>query len=146
MLSHVTNDSVRPLMYPLVQLMLGALHLQPSARYYPLRLHVVRSLLELSAATHTFVPVAPYLLEVGCMTAALSVINFQFCFITQIFESHGVGGAGHVTSGKPPNMSILLHASKQQLLSNAFRVCSNVVSCAVRSPFNVVKNVCRIHC
>lgn len=146
MLSHVTNDSVRPLVYPLVQLMLGALHLQPSARYYPLRLHVVRSLLELSAATHTFIPVAPYLLEVGCMTAALSVINFQFCFNTQIFESHGVGGAGHVTGGKPPNMSILLHASKQQLLSNAFRVCSNVVSCAVRSPFNVVKNVCRIHC
>lgn len=40
----------------------------------------------------------------------------------QIFESHGVGVAGHVTTGKPPNMAILLHATKQQLQSSAFQV------------------------
>ena len=64
MLGHVTHESLRPLIYPLVQVMVGAIHLQPSARHYPLRLHIVRTLLELSASTQTFVPVAPYLLEV----------------------------------------------------------------------------------
>ena len=31
--------------------------------------------------------------------------------------------ASHVTTGKPPNLSILLHATKQQLQSSAFQVC-----------------------
>jgi nucleolar complex protein 2 len=65
MLGHVIHDSLRPLVYPLVQVMVGAVHLQPSARHYPLRLHIVRTLLDLSQATATFVPVAPYLLEVS---------------------------------------------------------------------------------
>ena len=65
MLGHVTHESLRPLVYPLVQVMVGAIHLQSSARHYPLRLHIVRTLIELSQATATFVPVAPYLLEVS---------------------------------------------------------------------------------
>lgn len=64
MLGHVTHDSLHPLIYPLVQVMVGAIHLQPSARHYPLRLHIVRALLDLSESTATFIPVAPYLLEV----------------------------------------------------------------------------------
>lgn len=65
MLGHVTHESLRPLVYPLVQVMVGAIQLQPSARHYPLRLHIVRTLIEISQATATFVPVAPYLLEVS---------------------------------------------------------------------------------
>ena len=65
MLGHVTHESLRPLIYPLVQVMVGAIQLQPSARHYPLRLHIVRTLIELSQATATFVPVTPYLLEVS---------------------------------------------------------------------------------
>ena len=65
MLGHVTHDSLHPLVYPLVQVMLGVVHLQPSARHYPLRLHIARSLLNLSEATSTFIPIAPYLLEVS---------------------------------------------------------------------------------
>ena len=71
MLGHVTHESLRPLVYPLVQVMVGAIHLQPSARHYPLRLHIVRTLLELSEATMTFIPVAPYLLEVRKGTSSL---------------------------------------------------------------------------
>lgn len=70
MLGHVTHESLRPLVYPLVQVMLGVVHLQPSARHYPLRLHIVRTLLELSEATRTFIPVAPYLLEVSSSSVA----------------------------------------------------------------------------
>ncbi len=73
MLGHVTHESLRPLVYPLVQVMVGAIHLQPSSRHYPLRLHIVRTLLDLSQATATFVPVAPYLLEVS------KASPFTFC-------------------------------------------------------------------
>lgn len=120
MLGHVTHESLRPLVYPLVQVMVGAIHLQPSARHYPLRLHVVRTLIELTQATVTFVPVAPYLLEVSQINPFTG--NNAKMFDLQIFESHGVGVAGHVSTGKPPNMAVLLHATKQQLQSSAFQV------------------------
>ncbi|KAK5134695.1 hypothetical protein LTR08_006210 [Meristemomyces frigidus] len=55
---------LRPLIYPLVQVTLGALRLIPTATYFPLRFHLLRSLLRLSAATKTFIPLAPALYEV----------------------------------------------------------------------------------
>ena len=123
MLGHVTHESLRPLVYPLVQVMIGAIHLQPSSRHYPLRIHIIGTLLDLSEATATFVPVAPYLLEVSNHSFPARIVgNCQWCFGLQILESHGVGVAGHVTTGKPPNMAILLHATKQQLQSSAFQV------------------------
>ena len=82
MLGHVTHDSLRPLIYPLVQVMLGVVHLQLSARHYPLRLHIVRSLLDLSEATSTFIPVAPYLLEVRVLVNGLRIflkVHSIFC-------------------------------------------------------------------
>ena len=39
--------------------------LVPAARYYPLKFHCIRSLNMLAEATDTFVPVAPFLLEVS---------------------------------------------------------------------------------
>ena len=39
-----------------------------------------------------------------------------------------MGVAGHVTTGKPPNMGILLHATKQQLQSNAFQVHTVIIN------------------
>lgn len=63
-LGHMTDAKLRPLVYPLVQVMLGTVMLQPSPRYYPLRLHLTHTLLTLSTATDTFIPTAPLLLEV----------------------------------------------------------------------------------
>ena len=45
--------------------MLGTVNLITTSRHYPLRLHVVRALTQLSAATNTFIPVLPLLLQVG---------------------------------------------------------------------------------
>ncbi|KAG9205564.1 Nucleolar Complex 2 protein [Epicoccum nigrum] len=55
---------LRPLIYPVVQLTLGALRLIPTAQYFPLRFQLVRSLLRISSATSTYIPLAPALMEV----------------------------------------------------------------------------------
>lgn len=58
------TSNMHPLIYPLVQTTLGALRLIPTATYFPLRFHLVRSLLRLSRATNTFIPLAAPIYEV----------------------------------------------------------------------------------
>lgn len=58
------DSPLRPLIYPLVQVTLGALRLIPTATYFPLRFHLVRSLLRISLTTSTYIPLAAPLLEV----------------------------------------------------------------------------------
>ncbi|KAF1926211.1 Noc2-domain-containing protein [Didymella exigua CBS 183.55] len=55
---------LRPLIYPVVQLTLGAMRLIPTAQYFPLRFQLIRSLLRISSATSTYIPLAPALVEV----------------------------------------------------------------------------------
>lgn len=55
---------LHPLIYPLVQITLGALRLIPTPTYFPLRFHLTRSLLRISRTTNTYIPLAPALLEV----------------------------------------------------------------------------------
>ncbi|KAL8824950.1 MAG: hypothetical protein Q9191_004707 [Dirinaria sp. TL-2023a] len=55
---------LHPLIYPLVQITLGALRLIPTPVYFPLRFHLTRALLRISHATTTFIPLAASLLEV----------------------------------------------------------------------------------
>ncbi|CED85350.1 Predicted protein involved in nuclear export of pre-ribosomes [Phaffia rhodozyma] len=57
------ESELQPLIYPLVQITLGVIRLIPTSRYFPLRFHVVRSLLRLSAHTNTYIPLTPSLLE-----------------------------------------------------------------------------------
>ncbi|KAL5614944.1 hypothetical protein BROUX41_005012 [Berkeleyomyces rouxiae] len=58
------DNQLKLLVYPLVQVTLGALRLIPTATYFPLRFHLTRSLLRISRATGSYIPVAPALLEV----------------------------------------------------------------------------------
>ncbi|KAF2128187.1 Noc2-domain-containing protein [Dothidotthia symphoricarpi CBS 119687] len=55
---------LRPLIYPVVQLTLGAMRLIPTAQYFPLRFQLVRALIRVSSATSTYIPLAPALIEV----------------------------------------------------------------------------------
>jgi nucleolar complex protein 2 len=55
---------LRPLIYPVVQITLGAMRLIPTAQYFPLRFQLIRSLLRISSATSTYIPLAPALIEV----------------------------------------------------------------------------------
>ncbi|EEH38819.1 nucleolar complex protein [Paracoccidioides lutzii Pb01] len=55
---------LRPLIYPVVQITLGAMRLMPTAQYFPLRFQLTRLLLRISLATGTYIPLAAALLEV----------------------------------------------------------------------------------
>jgi nucleolar complex protein 2 len=61
-----TNKSapLYPLVYPVIQVTLGAIKLNPSSQYFPLRFHLVESLLRLSRKTGVYIPLAPILLEI----------------------------------------------------------------------------------
>ena len=63
-LKRSSDSPLHPLIYPLVQITLGALRLIPTPTYFPLRFHLIRSLLRLSRTTNTYIPLAPPLLEV----------------------------------------------------------------------------------
>ncbi|KAJ5725115.1 uncharacterized protein N7483_006472 [Penicillium malachiteum] len=58
------QSALRPLIYPVVQITLGAMRLIPTAQYFPLRFQLTRALLRLSRATGTYIPLASSLLEV----------------------------------------------------------------------------------
>ncbi|KAF5861973.1 Nucleolar Complex 2 protein [Aspergillus alliaceus] len=58
------QSAMRPLIYPVVQITIGAMRLIPTATYFPLRFQLTRALLRLSRSTGTYIPLAPALLEV----------------------------------------------------------------------------------
>ncbi|CAO3574075.1 unnamed protein product [Mortierella alpina] len=67
--THALNTAGQPtalhtLIYPLVQVSLGALRLIPTSTYYPLRFQIIRNLIQLVENTGTFIPLAPFLFEV----------------------------------------------------------------------------------
>ncbi|KAI1405471.1 Noc2-domain-containing protein [Hypoxylon fuscum] len=58
------ESQLKLLIYPLVQVTLGAMRLIPTATYFPVRFHMIRSLLRISRSTGTYIPLASALLEV----------------------------------------------------------------------------------
>ncbi|KAJ7058144.1 Noc2-domain-containing protein [Mycena amicta] len=66
------ESELKPLIYPLVQVSLGAIKLIPNSRSYPFHLHVVRSLLHLTRHTHTYVPLSAHLLPILISTLSTS--------------------------------------------------------------------------
>lgn len=57
-------SQLRPLIYPVVQITLGVMRLIPTPTYFPLRFHLIRSLLRISQSTGTYIPLGAALLEV----------------------------------------------------------------------------------
>ncbi|CAN8101092.1 unnamed protein product [Discula destructiva] len=79
------ESQLRLLIYPLVQVTMGAMRLIPTSTYFPLRFQLIRSLLRLSRATGTYIPLASALLEVlnsaemkkGPSAATLKALDFS---------------------------------------------------------------------
>lgn len=66
------ESELRPLIYPLVQVSLGAIKLISNSRSYPFHLHIARSMLHLTRHTRTYVPLTPYLLPIISSTLTAS--------------------------------------------------------------------------
>ena len=65
--SHLADPSTspyHPLIYPLVQVTLGAARLIPTAQYFPLRFYLIKCLLRISSSTGTYIPLSPLIFEV----------------------------------------------------------------------------------
>ncbi|KAF5326414.1 hypothetical protein D9611_000950 [Ephemerocybe angulata] len=58
------QSELRPLIYPLVQVALGAIKLVPNGRSHPFHLHILRSLLHLSQHTDTYIPLSTSLVPI----------------------------------------------------------------------------------
>ncbi|KAF8591770.1 Noc2-domain-containing protein [Ramaria rubella] len=58
------ENELQALIYPLVQVSLGAIQLVPTPRSYPFHLHLLRSLLHLSRHTTTYIPLTPHILPI----------------------------------------------------------------------------------
>ena len=84
-LCEIPEATLRLLLLPIVQVLLGTAQLLSSAQFTPLRLHVVRLLVELANKTGVFIPTAPLLLEVCRQTQSVShssTIRFPTIFST----------------------------------------------------------------
>jgi len=96
-----SSEVIRPLIYPLVQVIMGTAKLIPTPKYFPLRFHCANILREISSTTGTFIPVLPLYLE------ALNTFNFK--------------KKSKKVSMKPIDFSCILKLSKSQMLENGFK-------------------------
>ena len=58
------QSPLHPLIYPLTQVILGTLRVNPTPKYLPLKFHCIRMLNELTEKIGVFIPVLPHLIEV----------------------------------------------------------------------------------
>ncbi|KAL3162814.1 hypothetical protein ABBQ32_009271 [Trebouxia sp. C0010 RCD-2024] len=99
--AHADKQELRPLVYPLTQVLIGAVRLVPTPRYFPLRLRCIRALLALGKAVHQFIPLSPLLLEM-----------LQWGELSKRPQA-GAGGL--------PDLTLQLRVSKNTLRSPAFQ-------------------------
>ncbi|CAL8144027.1 unnamed protein product [Orchesella dallaii] len=62
------DENLKLLIYPVVQICMGAIKLIPTRKFIPLRFHIVRMLTKLQEKTGAFIPVLPLITEVLRLT------------------------------------------------------------------------------
>ncbi|KAF7730563.1 Nucleolar Complex 2 protein [Apophysomyces ossiformis] len=95
------ESPLKPLIYPLVQVALGAIRLIPTGQYFPLRFHIIRCLISLNQSTEVYIPLAPYIIEV--------------------FESSEVKGKAKPSTLKPLEWEVHLKAPQQYLHGRVYQ-------------------------
>ncbi|KAJ1020029.1 hypothetical protein NDA16_002025 [Ustilago loliicola] len=58
------ESPLKPLIYPLVQVGTGVVGMVPNSRYFPYRLHLLKSMMRIVSRTGTYIPLAPLILSV----------------------------------------------------------------------------------
>ncbi|KAI7899002.1 Noc2p family-domain-containing protein [Cokeromyces recurvatus] len=58
------ESPLKSLLYPFTQVAVGVIQLIPTAQFYPLRFHIIRTLTSLIRNTNIFIPLATFILEV----------------------------------------------------------------------------------
>lgn len=94
------DTHLKQLIFPLVQVSLGAISLNPIVKFYPLRFRCIRALNLLSTHTNTYIPLSNYLLEVLDYTRTVSLY-------------------AHLPP-KPPNFAYTLKVPKQFMKTKHF--------------------------
>ncbi|RWS30906.1 hypothetical protein B4U80_11601 [Leptotrombidium deliense] len=94
------SEALKPLIHPLVQVLIGTIRLNPVAKNLPLRFHIVKGLTQLSAGTDTFIPILPFITE------SLELIDFE--------RKPKIG------KGKKINFECILKVSKLQVHDKQF--------------------------
>lgn len=95
------HSNLQPLIYPLIQCLIGTIKLIPTPRYYPLRFHCVNALILIANSTNVYIPIIPFILEV------LDITDFN--------KKHAT------ISVKQLNFSFILKLNKQQLQDKSFK-------------------------
>uniref|UniRef100_A0A1B6LVX7 Uncharacterized protein n=1 Tax=Graphocephala atropunctata TaxID=36148 RepID=A0A1B6LVX7_9HEMI len=95
------KSSLRALLYPLVQVIVGCIKLVSTAQYMPLRFHCCQLLTRLSRDTGTYIPVLPLIVE------SLTLIDFNKKY--------------QKASMKPMDFTCVLRVSKAGMGENGFR-------------------------
>lgn len=62
--TYSSREDLRPLIYPMAQIITGVARLVPTVKYFPLRLHCAKLLNRLSAATGSYIPVSTLLMDI----------------------------------------------------------------------------------
>ncbi|KAI6659321.1 Nucleolar complex protein 2-like [Oopsacas minuta] len=94
------DTHLKQLIFPLVQVTLGAISLSPIVKFYPLRFRCIKSLNYISLHTNTYIPIANYMLET--LDYVRSVSKYT-----------------HLPP-KPPNFAYTLKVSKQFMKTKHF--------------------------
>ncbi|XP_054716333.1 nucleolar complex protein 2 homolog [Uloborus diversus] len=94
------QEAVKTLVYPLVQTVTGTITLIPTSKYIPLRIHLVKALIQMSEKINVFIPTIPFILEI----LTLSDYNKKMSF-----------------SVKPQDFSCSLKVGKSKLSEAAFQ-------------------------
>ncbi|KAG2178760.1 hypothetical protein INT43_001606, partial [Umbelopsis isabellina] len=95
------SSPLHAMIYPLTQIAIGTIRLIPTAQYFPLRFHVIRSLISLCNSSNVFIPLAPYIFEV--------------------LDSAEIKKKGKTGTLKPLEWDVYIRAPKQHLHTKVYQ-------------------------